>query len=663
MKSLIRLGLSLAFGLSLLACSSEKDPKEPKIPPTPEAKVAFTLNLEAEGALSELRGEEGKEGEKEKKIVDTPLDFEVKADGFIKPHLTKGKEYTAHCFVRAEGSDQVFYGSMRLTAESEKKLSIKRGPGSEIKFYDEMAHNPGHQKPGDKYYGFDLDLKKKWYLLVVFGGEKRSGGTDKSLMHFSSVERKNTSHPLRHVKVGDKGAFEDIPYMSGWVELELRKSGGDGNGKGGMEYEGGVAGKEGITFKPLGSLLRIHLKNNLTSAPARVCSFSVTSQIGALKAKFTLLGGKGNDEPQITSMYDDAVCTLGTKFDEIPELAPKAADAGYYLLWVYPNNTGKTGKDALSFTLNIQDKAKGGSFDNLATMPTNYRVTKPLQSGRSYRVELTVDRPMMVLEVLDEYNFTGEGHAHRGTAHSNSDFQMYTYAQAVNIANKASGYHLPEQTEWEMLLGYSEMNPPHNKNLPVVNRDEFFPNNTSFKRIAGSGPGVANYKANAGNQRIVYATRFRGWGSGAANSVLYSAWRYELKVIGTEYMLELKSRYLGPGSPLVLDDIANEVWWNTPDPTEVVRTLPFPGSYDDKGTDIHAPYMKGKWGVYWSATDEPDPKLWSISRDVKPHAAGDLHYHVAGYRAENPTGKGTLNGNIGTLKANQHAAVRLFKDY
>ena len=55
MKSLIRLGLSLAFGLSLLACSSEKDPKEPKIPPTPEAKVAFTLNLEAEGEREKNR--------------------------------------------------------------------------------------------------------------------------------------------------------------------------------------------------------------------------------------------------------------------------------------------------------------------------------------------------------------------------------------------------------------------------------------------------------------------------------------------------------------------------------------------------------------------------------------------------------------------------------
>ena len=154
MKSLIRLGLSLTFGLSLLACSSEKDPKEPKIPPTPEAKVAFTLNLEAEGALSELR------------VADKDLDFGVGAKGKINLKLKKDEEYTAHCFIQNEEGDKCFYGTIRFVATSERTLVVKRGPKSEIKFYDAMAKDSKHTDASDKYYGFDKDSKTKWYFTL-----------------------------------------------------------------------------------------------------------------------------------------------------------------------------------------------------------------------------------------------------------------------------------------------------------------------------------------------------------------------------------------------------------------------------------------------------------------------------------------------------------------
>ena len=78
MKSQIRLGLCLALGLSLYACSSEGEPIGPKTPPVPEERPAFTLDLEAEGALSELRG-------------DFNLDFKVGSKGALKVNVKETK--------------------------------------------------------------------------------------------------------------------------------------------------------------------------------------------------------------------------------------------------------------------------------------------------------------------------------------------------------------------------------------------------------------------------------------------------------------------------------------------------------------------------------------------------------------------------------------------
>ena len=87
MKSQIRLGLCLALGLSLYACSSEGEPIGPKTPPVPEERPAFTLDLEAEGALSELRG-------------DFNLDFKVGSKGALKVNVKENEEYKARCFLR-----------------------------------------------------------------------------------------------------------------------------------------------------------------------------------------------------------------------------------------------------------------------------------------------------------------------------------------------------------------------------------------------------------------------------------------------------------------------------------------------------------------------------------------------------------------------------------
>ena len=112
MKSQIRLGLCLALGLSLFACNSQGDPIEPNTPPVPEERLAFTLNLEAEGTIPELR--------------DFNLDFKVGEKGALKVDIKKDEIYEARCFLRKEGEAQCYYGSVKFTGKENGKLEVLR---------------------------------------------------------------------------------------------------------------------------------------------------------------------------------------------------------------------------------------------------------------------------------------------------------------------------------------------------------------------------------------------------------------------------------------------------------------------------------------------------------------------------------------------------------
>lgn len=663
MKSLIRLGLSLAFGLSLLACSSEKDPKEPKIPPTPEAKVAFTLNLEAEGALSELR--------------DFPMDYKVGSNGALKVNIKEGGTYTARCFLRQEGETKSYYGTVTFTGQKNGKLKVKRGANSEVDFYTQ-----GNKKGVAEGEENGFKQGEKWYLIVVFGGEHLgTDGSDKTGIRFSSVAEASGHKVLHRVKEGQEITLKDVPYVSDWVPIDVRIAGGNKVGVG--------QARSPLTFKPVGTLLRIRAKNNLSHASAqlRKLHFSLSNATSSLI--FSLMGGKGDDKP--TYNPENTKTSVTVSLEQGDELSAGQEDPGYYLLWLYPlQDTGSTFQVT---SWDITDMATESSSigSTTAKMPS-YAQAKQLKRGSSYWTTASIDAPLMILGLLDEYNYVGES-PKLATNHSNKGHQMYTYASAQAIAAGRPGYHIPTQDEWQIIIGLADARLPKGAGLAISSKDEVLRGQLFYD--VNQGATSSDYYPGSldghNETNIFYGVRFRGHNKNHSTSRYFSAWRYEViqnPQDHTGFLYLIRSRYLGPSSKLKIADVAKESWWNTSDPNEVVRYLPFAGGYfagvwDEpthsylipKQDDIHNPYQVGHWGTYWSST--PIPSGSSL------RAAGTTQYVLAGakyypdYREwfdksspkQKPEGYNhytlspAFSGNLGSIPADKHASVRLIKDY
>ena len=663
MKSQIRLGLCLALGLSLYACSSEGEPIGPKTPPVPEERPAFTLDLEAEGALSELRG-------------DFELDFKVGSKGALKVNVKENQEYKARCFLRQEGQEKCYYGDVTFTGQKNGKLKVERGANSKVDFYDQSDDKTGGS--ADKKFGFTKG--QTWYLLVVFGGERMNqSGLDKTRIRFSSENTSNGNKALTRVSEGQEIKLTDVPYISEWTKLEIREEGGDG----------GVAQALPLSFKPLGTLLRIRTKNNLSYASVQVRGLSFTLNNASSSVIFSLKGGKGNDKP--TYARESGGNSVSVSLSAGAEIPAGGEDSGYYLLWLYPEQ--ETGSTFTTTGWSIIDKATQATSAGATTasMPSRSQA-KSLKRGTSNWVVATVDRPRMILDLLDEYNFVGAA-PHRANNHSNQGHQMYTHASARAIANNQHGYHLPSQEEWQMIIGLANAGLPKATGISISAKDEallgslfFDVNQGTTKSDYYPGPLNAYHETN-----IFYGLRFRGHNMNHSTSTFFSAWRYEVIQNPKDpngYIYCIRSRYLGPSSTLKIADIANETWWSTQDPNEVVRYLPFAGGYfagvKDKATgdvlipaaeNINHPYQVGNWGTYWTSTTTPAP--------ASARAAGETYYVLAGakyypdYREwflptspnKKPDGYNdaifapAFTGNLNALPEGKHASVRLIKNY
>ena len=667
MKSQIRLGLCLALGLSLYACSSEGEPIGPKTPPAPEERPAFTLDLEAEGALSELRG-------------DFSMDFKVGPKGALKVNIEKDHTYTARCFLRQEGQEKCYYGSVTFTGQENGKLKVKRGANSEVDFYIQDNGKTGTE--GEKKYGFEKG--QKWYLLVVFGGEHLgSSGTDKTRIRFCSVNESIGQKALRRVKEGDKVTLSDIPYVSDWVPIDVAVEGGTKIGVG--------QARTPLTFKPLGTLLRIRAKNNLAHAPVQLrrLGFSLSNN-ATYSLIFSLKDGKGADKPTYTPENSETKISAALEAGE--ELQAGHEDTGYYLLWLYPGQG--TGSTFQVTSWSIADVATESPSlgSTSALMPSNAEA-KQLKQGSSYWTTASIDPPQMILGLLDEYNYVGEGSPKLATNHSNKGRQMFTYASAQAIVANRPGYHIPTQDEWQMIIGLADARLPKGSGLAISSKDEVLPGQLYIDVNQGSTssdyyPGTLD---GHGETNIFYGVRFRGHNKNHSTSRYFSAWRYEViqnPQDHTGFLYRIRSRYLGPSSTLKIADIAKESWWNTSDPTEVVRYLPFAGGYfagvwDEpnskylipKQENIHDPYQVGHWGTYWSSTPIPSGSSLRAAGITQYVLAGAKYYpdyrdwFNKGSSKQKPEGYNhyTLNpafsGNLGSIPADKHASVRLIRNY
>ena len=655
MKSQIRLGLCLALGLSLFSCNSQGDPIEPNTPPVPEERLAFTLNLEAEGTIPELR--------------DFNLDFKVGEKGALKVDIKKDEIYEARCFLRKEGEAHCYYGSVKFTGKENGKLEVLRGANSEVDFFTQSPHKGGNAE--ENKYGFTKG--EKWYLLVVFGGEHLGGsGINNTRMRFSNELKSGSGKTLPRIEEGQKIKLKDIPYVSDWTPLSIWQEGGNATGI--------AQALSPLTFKPVGTLLRIRVKNNLTYAPVQVRGFGFDVN-GVSSSVIFSLPGTGNTKPIYTS---EKTGTRSVSLPQSPEIQPKDNDNGYYLLWVYPDQ--EAGGTFKPNNWSVRDMATESATPGKtsASMPSN-TPAKELKRGVSYMFTVTVDRPEMILELLDEYNYVGAT-PQLATNHSNQGRQMYTYATAQSIAASRQGYHLPNQQEWQMIIGLINPTLPDADGLSISSKPERL-RGIHFI-LAGKGSTNSDYYRGPldgkGETNIFYGLRFKGHDETHSTSTFLSAWRYEVKKNPSDptgYIYYIRSRYLGPSSTLKIADIAKEEWWNRPDAEEVVRYLPFaggyfPGVYDEgtnkwlvhKQIDINNPYRVGFWGTYWTST---------LGTESGAKAAGTEYRVIAGakyypdYNDWKNKEKGynarilapTFSGNIGSVREDGHASVRLIKNY
>ena len=636
MKSQIRLGLCLALGLSLFACNSQGDPIEPNTPPVPELR-------------------------------DFNLDFKVEEKGALKVDIKKGETYEARCFLRKEGEAHCYYGSVKFTGKENGKLEVLRGANSEVDFFTQSPHKGGNAE--ENKYGFTKG--EKWYLLVVFGGEHLGGsGINNTRIRFSNELKSGSGKTLPRITEGQKIKLKDIPYVSDWTPLSIWQEGGNATGI--------AQALSPLTFKPVGTLLRIRVKNNLSHASVQVRGFGFDVN-GVSSSVIFSLPGTGNTKPIYTS---EKTGTRSVSLPQSPEIQPKGNDNGYYLLWVYPDQ--ETGGTFKPNNWSIKDMATVSATPGKtsASMPSKTSA-KELKRGVSYMFTVTVDRPEMILELLDEHNYVGES-PHLASDHSNKGRQMYTYTTAQSIARGRAGYHLPNQQEWQMIIGLLNATLPDPTGLSISTKNERL---RGIFYLTAKGATHSDYYRGPLNSKnetnIFYGLRFKGHDEEHSTSAHLSAFRYEVKKNPSDptgYIYYIRSRYLGPSSTLKIADIAKEEWWARHDAEEVVRYLPFAGGYFpgvyDEGTDtwlvpaqkdINNPYRVGEWGTYWTTTLGVKSSSKAAGLEYRV-IAGAKYYpdykdwkNNKGYNAEILAP--TFSGNIGSVPEDGHASVRLIKNY
>lgn len=333
-----------------------------------------------------------------------------------------------------------------------------------------------------------------------------------------------------------------------------------------------------------------------------------------------------------------ASATQGTGVNKLA-----ADNKKYYITWAMPGSTATTEEDPFTgvyLQMQVLKKESSAAEPVPGTTPvsshhTFFSSVKP-QEGLSYRLESVIRRPTMVLEYMAETNLSGDKtfaekdpllyvdedgqsklkyynlgvlFGNNGVIAPNAGVSAENLKR--NIVNTMPiGYHLPILDELRGILGSIDhiglQSPTSAEEAKRVGwKKEDYYNVFLQRRFSNL---EAMYVYNPENEtglgiRVAYALRWKHSNAGRyGTDMQYSAWRYEYitDVSPESYssvkqgVLQIKARYLGPGSTLTIDEVAKEDWWKSafPPEDEVVRILPL-GGYMYDGQQ----YMLGKHGV------------------------------------------------------------------
>lgn len=552
--------------------------------------------------------------------VDQPkaLNFDINADGL--PLLIRSQDkIKVYCsIVQSEASTVNFYGG--------GFVELKRVPGTTNTFRArDAAIKMWIYSP---YREDNLGTRCTMSCAIIpMTAEEENLAKDGKLMQAMIIQQStpNTPGQATVVHPNDTRVTLNIPYFSSEVQMKFERQ------KGG-EMEGRALAK--VKIKPYGTLLR-HRFVNKTTQPISIKRFGLFttgfSQNIAVDLNHRYRGKEQDSDPtvyptarivkwysgsnryQVYGSHDReqrfsvADYELQTPL-QIP--AGQTSDA-YILTWGYPHSEGLNyfyrspqHNDIVKYPRVIRvyyAETETGEKLAVSGYKINYSYLPP--AGTSYTVTSTINRPRLPIDYVLYANLSGDGRLSTfnpepvGTdpIHSRADVNYpKTYFDMMHVsigeiaANPAEKFghnpmHAPTPEDWRSICAES-------KDLPNTKGAKKTGVSETIKFGNVSGTFTADYKL-SNDLLVLYGLRLKGNGD-----KYLSAWRYVVKQIpggfggptldgpggwpafGKNSIVQV--RYLGPGSPVTIDDIAQENWWATNNQNDEIRAFPHLG-YED----------------------------------------------------------------------------------
>lgn len=449
MNKTIRIYSSLLLSLVLLgACS--KDQSEPQGSPSNSQEITYdgpqvALSADSEVDLSLL-------GQQEQS---SRVSYTASAEGALTLKLpNEGLKMRVHCIIKSTDATQpTTYVTLSW---------VRRGVNGLYYDYKQTAFNLATNT--NIYQG-------EWYIAGMIGG---SLNTSTGAISFAPTV----------MKAAEGGQVTDIdaPFYFSWQRLKVVEV----NGQPSLRVE------PTVTFKPLGTLFRHNISNDMYNA-WDVSQLKVATNAFTSRGAFTFpdvnqdptwtpatvagapanayQGNAGAPEKGWSYTYDLRTNSGVATPERVPSAIPATETASkisgnnqrYYISWGMPVDAIPEG--ATPRTLVYADITAVSAVDNQPvsrTINTDYHVfvseLKP-EKGKSYLVRSVIRRPPLALEYMAKFNLASPktfatSHAFMN-ASGGSDayyFSVPDYAtdpnlQSFTAANLPEGWHVPSANE------------------------------------------------------------------------------------------------------------------------------------------------------------------------------------------------------------------------
>lgn len=552
--------------------------------------------------------------------VDQPkaLNFDINADGL--PLLIREDKIKVYCSIVESGTTSPNFRGGGF-------VELKRVPGTTNTFRAKDAAIK--MRVSHPYSENNIGTRCTMSCAIIpMTAEEENLAKDGILRQAMIIQQSTPNTPAQATVVhpNDKRVTLNIPYFSSEVRMEFKPQ------PQGEEIAGRALAK--VKIKPYGTLLR-HRFVNKTTQPISIKRFGLFttgfSQNIAVDLDNRKLEAGKDSNPTLyptarivgwdsgSNRYQvDYSTNREQRFSVVDyELqtplhipAGQTSDA-YILTWGYPHSDGLNyfyrspqHNDIVKYPRVIRvyyAETETGEKLAVSGYKINYSYLPP--AGTSYTVTSTINRPRLPIDYVLYANLSGDGRLSTfnpepvGTdpIHSRADVNYpKTYFDMMHVsigeiaANPAEKFghnplHAPTPEDWRSICA-EKKDLPNTKGAKKTGVSE----TVKFGNVSGTF--TADYKL-SNDLLVLYGLRLKGNGD-----KYLSAWRYATMQIPGSFSLPtldgpggwpafglnsiVQVRYLGPGSPVTIDDIAQENWWTTNNQNDEIRAFPHLG-YED----------------------------------------------------------------------------------